>query len=241
MKNKSYAIVLAAGSGTRYTGDNKSIYHKHTLELLDIPIIAWVLNSIIKSKVFSEVFIVTKKDFFILTKEICKKYFPNENFTFVEGSDERIVSFLNGLKKLENENKKIQDNDIIALFDANRPLIPFEDLITLNELAIKHGCVCPTRSVVDGISKVSGDRIIEIPDKEKFISFQTPEFINYKILNRSLLKTNVLFKSLVEFALNVSVFPKVFTCSELYKKLTYTEDLPSILDLTKKHSIKFEQ
>ena len=233
---KSFAIILASGSGSRY-GDN--FQPKHLLKVNNIPIISWTLNSVILSKIFHKVVIVTKEEYLNSTMSAINMHYDiNKNNIFKAiGGAERMDSFFNGLKTI-NENYELNDSDTLALIDANRPFFSPNQLVDLNRLALKIGCSCPARPVVNGVARINKDKIVEIPKKESFMEFVTPEIIKYKVLKNSLNMSDMMKKSLIEYALIVNVKPGYIISSELNSKLTYPEDLAYLEGLVKKYDIK---
>ena len=240
MKNdknsKSYAIILASGSGLRF---NSKSQPKHLINICEVPLIIWTLDTVIKSNQFDAVVVVTKSTELMQTEKIIFKYFYQESLqlSMASGSKTRIQSFINGLISLKNIYD-VKDNDIISLIDSNRPFCSKQQLIDLKNKALKYGCACPARPVVNGVAKISANKIVEVPNKEEFIEFVTPEFIQYGQLKKSLKITkNNLPNSLVEFALQISNKPHVIQSEDINAKLTYPEDLYYFEGLTKKYNI----
>tara|TARA_B100000131_G_C18113721_1_gene610550 strand:- start:38 stop:790 length:753 start_codon:yes stop_codon:yes gene_type:complete len=220
---KAVAIVLASGSGQRFGEKTKP---KHLTHILEVPVLVWTLNTIINSKLFSAINIVTRKNDLTQTENIVREYFSIDMFPllFTEGSKKkRIESFLLGLGKI-NDINLINKETIIALFDANRPFTPSRQIKDLFETSLEFGCSCPARPVINGVARIDSGRIINIPDKSTFAEFVTPEFIKFSILEESLEKYKDSFKSLVEYALAIGIEPTPVEAYSLNAKLTYPED-----------------
>ena len=231
---KTYAIVLASGSGVRF---NHQKLPKHLIKIKNIPVIIWTLNSIIKSKIFDKTIIVTRKNNLNDTFNAVSEFFDVNDFDlhFTIGGQDRMESFFNGISKLQ-EKENINKKDLIALVDSNRPFCTDKQIIELFNLAAENGSSCPARPVVDGVAKIDNKKIIQVPAKENFVEFVTPEFIKFDILNKSK-KKNIMFKSLVEFSLDMSVHPAFSASTELNQKLTYPEDLALLEQLAFKYNI----
>jgi D-ribitol-5-phosphate cytidylyltransferase len=215
-------IVLASGSGQRF--DVKDV-PKHLTLILEIPIIIWTLDSIIKSKIFSSVVVVTRDEDVLKTKKIINKYFPDD-VTFIRvttGSSERIQSFFLGLDDLSSANL-LEKKTIIGLFDANRPFTPISQLEELYKAVLEFGCSCPVRPVVNGIAQIDSGRIVGVPEKSKYAEYVTPEFIQFDMLNTAIEVSGKTFSSLVEYALDSKVEPAICSASILNSKLTFPED-----------------
>jgi 2-C-methyl-D-erythritol 4-phosphate cytidylyltransferase len=215
-------IVLASGSGQRF--DAKDV-PKHLTLILEIPIIVWTLNTIIKSNFFSSIVVVTRDEDILKTKKIINKYF-SDSATLIRvttGSGERIQSFFLGLDDLSNANL-LDQKTIIGLFDANRPFTPISQLEELYKAVLEFGCSCPVRPVVNGIAQIESGKIVSVPEKLKYVEYVTPEFIQFDILNSCMQDGENIFSSLVEYALKSGFEPAICNASILNSKLTFPED-----------------
>jgi D-ribitol-5-phosphate cytidylyltransferase len=219
---KAAAIILASGVGQRF-GD--SPLPKHLTSILGIPIIVWTLENIIKSKLFSSITIVTKKENLSSTEKILKEYFLSSmgNINLTRGSSSRMQSFLFGLDYL-TKNNSVSDQTIISLIDANRPFTPKDQLKNLYNTALDFKCSCPARPIINGIARINSHRILEVPEKSSFFEFFTPEFIQFKTLKSSLDNSKKKYKSLVEYALASKIHPMIIDACTLNAKLTFPED-----------------
>lgn len=215
------AIILASGSGQRFGAND---IPKHLTPILEVPILAWTLNVAIESKVFSAISVVTSENDIFKTKETLQEYFKNSlsSITVTKGASERTQSFLLGLESLRKINL-VNEDTVISLLDANRPFITTSQIEDLYTSALKFGCSCPARPVVNGIAKISLGHILDVPDKSSYVEFVTPEFIQYKILKKALSNSKE-FLSLVEYALDSNINPKTIDAGLLSSKLTYPED-----------------
>lgn len=232
---KSFAIILASGSGTRY-GD-RSI-PKHLLKVSGVPIIIWTLNSVINSNIFDKVIVVTKKEYLKSTMSSIKDYFnlSKINLSNTIGGNERMQSFFNGITTITS-NFDMSELDTLALIDANRPFCSKEQLIELNNLAKKNGCSCPARPIINGVAKIHGQEITEVPKKDDFVEFVTPEIIRYDLYKKAIKNSKYTFRSLVEYSLLMKVNPSFILSSDLNSKLTYPEDLVYLEKLVNKYNL----
>ncbi|MDC0965253.1 2-C-methyl-D-erythritol 4-phosphate cytidylyltransferase [Candidatus Thioglobus sp.] len=219
---KAVAVVLASGSGQRF-GDKA--LPKHLTHVLEIPVLIWTLNTAIRSKLFSSIVVVTRKNDLVLTKKKLEEYFAADiiNLRIAEGSSERMQSFLMGLEDLTKSNL-VSKETIVALLDANRPFTPMNQLKDLYEATLEFGCSCPARPLVSGVARMDIKRISEVPDKSTYFEFVTPEFMRLSDFNESFEKRKEDFSSLVEYALALGIKPMTLDASTLNTKLTYPED-----------------
>lgn len=218
----SVAIVLASGSGQRF--GNKDI-PKHLTPVLEVPIFIWTVSTVIQSKLFSSIVVVTSQNDYQRTEKILKEYFSDDmsGIRLTEGGNERRESFLLGLEDLTKANL-VSNENIVALFDANRPFAPMSQLQGLYEAASEYGCSCPARPLVNGVARMDSKRILDVPDKSNYFEFVTPEFMRLSALKTALENSEEGFYSLVEYSLDVGLTPMTVDASNLNTKLTYPED-----------------
>jgi len=219
---KAVAIILASGSGQRFGNQNTP---KHLTPILGIPILAWTLNSAALSNLFDSIIVVTSRVDIGKTEKVIKEYFHNykQGILLTEGSTERRKSFLCGLDVLVKADL-VSEETVVALFDANRPFTPINQLKNLYSAALDFGCSCPGRPLVNGVAKMSLRRIVEVPDKSSYFEFVTPEFIRLSDFNESFKNSKEDYGSLVEYALALGVNPMTLNSDTLNTKLTYPED-----------------
>jgi len=219
---KAVAVVLASGSGERFDAQNNP---KHLTPILGLPIFIWTLNTVIKSKIFSSIVVVTRNQDISNTEKAIKEYVPESlsSIKVTSGSKERMESFFLGLELLRNSNL-LNQKTIIGLFDANRPFTPKSQLDKLYELALEFGCSCPVRPAVNGIAEIELERIKSVPEKSKYVEYVTPEFIQFDKLSQATESSNLILSSLVEYALSIEINPITCNASILNSKLTFPED-----------------
>ena len=220
---KSVAIILASGSGERFEAGDVP---KHMTPILSVPILIWTVGSVLRSRLFSAVAVVTRPKDVKMVDLALREYFgPTaiDKISLVEGALERNETFSRGVLNLL-EAGKIEKDGVLALFDANRPFTPVQQIEELFMLAKEHGCSCPARPVVNGIARVDSDRITSVPQKADFFEFVTPEFL--RVTEEELCNGDFLngHACLVEYALSKGVMPATTQSSALNSKLTYPED-----------------
>jgi 2-C-methyl-D-erythritol 4-phosphate cytidylyltransferase len=216
------AVILASGSGQRFGAKSTP---KHLTNILGIPILVWTLDTVIRSKLFSSIIVVTRKDDLSQTEKVIKEYFPDnmQSIRLTEGGSARTQSFLFGLNDLIKADL-VNMEAVVALFDANRPLTPINQLQSLYDLAIEYECSCPARPIVNGVARVESGHILEVPEKSIYFEFVTPEFMRYSTLKESMEKYKDSFNCFVEYALALGFKPITIEASSLNTKLTYPED-----------------
>ena len=233
---KNHSIVLASGSGMRL---GQSKVPKHLLQLDGVPLVVWTLNTILSSRLFDRIVVVTNHDNLSVTTSTITKYFPweGERMSCILGAEERVQSFFNGYLELA-KRVKLGDRDNIVLHDANRPFATVEQLVTLVDLIEARGCACLARPVVNGVASVAGENIVAVPAKDRFVEFVTPEGIQNRLLEKLAPFEGCRLPSLVDMALHLGVKPTFGGSSERNSKVTYPEDVSFLEGLQKKYQIE---
>lgn len=230
---KKYAIVLASGTGQRF---GPRCLPKHLTLIKDVPVLAWTLNTILISDVFDRVFVVLRDCDLSVTTEMLDAFIDRDDYqtVIVEDGRPRIDSFIKGLSFIK-ENIGLDSQDIITLFDANRPFAQISQLKELSIAAEHYGCSCPARGVVNGVAEISGDKIISVPEKSRYVEFVTPEFISYEIVRNSLEKHSNSLACMVEYALAENINPHFVSATPCNTKLTFPEDEAYLEGLVEQH------
>ena len=157
---RKVAIIVAGGKGVRMNSD----IPKQFLLLNSIPVL---MHTISKFSHLDEVILVVPKTQKEYWNSLCKTHNFNIPHTIVEGGKTRFHSVKNGLEKVNN-------NSIVAIHDAVRPLISIK-LINSLITETKNGVgVIPIIPFKDSIRKVEGENSIHI-DRSNFYKVQTPQ------------------------------------------------------------------
>ena len=236
---KRYAIVLASGAGERF-GAFKT--PKHLTPLKGVPVLIWTLKTITKSKLFEKILILVREQDLIFTQNYVDKFFSRleVNCELSLGGKTRSASFLCGFDRLLNTTT-LKPEDIISVFDSNRPLSPINQLEDLSEAVNLYDCACPARSVVNGVAEIEGDFIVNVPEKSKYVEFVTPEFIKCSTLQKALNKKEKEFPCLVEYALSLGLKPFTVPSMPLNVKLTFPEDTTYLEGMIEKYQLAIPQ
>ena len=126
-----------------------------------------LMHAISKFSHLDEVILVVPKTQKEYWNSLCKTHNFNSPHTIVEGGETRFHSVKNGLEKVDN-------NSIVVIHDAVRPLISIK-LINSLITETKNGVgVIPIIPVKDSIRKVEGENSIHI-DRSNLYKVQTPQ------------------------------------------------------------------
>ncbi|MCB1152751.1 2-C-methyl-D-erythritol 4-phosphate cytidylyltransferase [bacterium] len=176
-KSKTYAVVVAGGSGTRMGADTPKQY----LMLARRPILARTLEVFEKSAEIDAVIIVVPRGFVQKTRdEIVHRYnFPKVRYV-VQGGRRRQNSVFNGLKAIRGAC------DVVAIHDGVRPLVT-PDLIDKSvRVARNFGAAIVAYPVTSTIKIISHDGFVDsTPERRYLMAAQTPQTFQYPVLMKA--------------------------------------------------------
>ena len=169
---KTYAIIPAGGSGSRIG----TAMPKQFIEINGREIIAYTLQVFNSSSLIDEIVVSTRVEYFEKIEKIKTENGFNKITAIVEGGAERQDSVFNGLKQL-----KCSADDLVAVHDAARPLLP-QAVLTEAILKAKE-----TQSIVVAIKAKDtllkgAEKVDEYVDRENLYYAQTPQIFSYEIL-----------------------------------------------------------
>lgn len=172
MTNKTVAIVLAAGSGSRMKSDTPKQY----MDLGGKPLIYHSLHAFEISNVDEVILVVGENEASYNKEHIVDKY----NFTkvkkIVAGGAERYYSVYNGLKAIDGA-------DYVLIHDGARPFITRE-LINkvIKQVEEYKACVVGMPSK-DTIKIANEEGVVEAtPDRDLTWIVQTPQAFSYSLV-----------------------------------------------------------
>jgi 2-C-methyl-D-erythritol 4-phosphate cytidylyltransferase len=173
-----FAIIPAGGKGKRSGTETPKQYLKfHGKEL-----IACTLEVFQKNNLVDEIIISAEPNFFSLLEEIKRKFNLIKISKIVEGGEERQDSVYNALKSI-----KANDDDLIAVHDAARPLLPDDILIKAINIAKEKGNALVCLKARDTLLK--GDQVVrEYVDRSEMYYVQTPQIFKYGDLMKAVKK-----------------------------------------------------
>lgn len=171
---KNYAIILAAGRGTRMNREVNKVY----LPLGDRPVIAHTLDAFYRADSIHRIVLVTapgEEEY--IRENIFRKHPPQKPITIVFGGSERQYSVRNGLKELP------KDTETVAIHDGARPLITPQVIDESVQWAVKHGAAVAGMPVKDTIKEAEpGGRVRRTLRRESLWQVQTPQTFRYSLI-----------------------------------------------------------
>ena len=163
--NKVSAIILAAGSGTRF-GEKKQFK-----ELNGKPIWARSLNTFVQSKYVSEVILVISQDFLseVQKSQTVKKLSKQIVIKIVKGGESRQKSVLNGLSVVKNKY------NLVCIHDAARPFVRLSHIKKTIEACTNFDSSIVAVPATDTIKKVKNGIIKKTINRDSIWMAQTPQ------------------------------------------------------------------
>ena len=173
-----FAIIPAGGKGKRSGTETPKQYLKfHGKEL-----IAYTLEVFQKNIFIDEVIIAAEPEYFSLLEGIKKKFNLTKISKIVEGGEERQDSVYNALNSISAD-----DDDLIAVHDAARPLLPDDILTEAFKTAKEKGNSLVCLKARDTLLK--GDQVVrEYVDRSEIYYVQTPQIFKYGDLMKAMKK-----------------------------------------------------
>lgn len=171
-KEKTAAIVLAAGSGSRMNSTTKKQY----MEINGKPVLFYALKVFQESFVDEIVLVTAKEDISYCKEEVIKRYGFSKVSRIVEGGKERYHSVYAGLKSL-------QDCSYVFIHDGARPMLSMDVLKRLLEQVERTGACVAGMPVKDTV-KIADEygNIASTPDRSRVWTIQTPQVFSYEMI-----------------------------------------------------------
>jgi 2-C-methyl-D-erythritol 4-phosphate cytidylyltransferase len=172
-----HALVLAGGSGDRFGAD----VPKQFVRLAGEPILLRSIRAVAGAGV-DRLVVVSHPGWMTETRELVEKAELGIPVAVVVGGVSRNESTQCGLAALEAD-----DDDIVLVHDAVRPLVPSEVILRSIE-PILSGRADATDTVIpsaDTLVIVEGDVVAEIPERGRFRRGQTPQTFRKWVLSEA--------------------------------------------------------
>lgn len=223
------ALILSGGIGARLGYDIPKQY----IEVCDKFIIGYCLDIIQKNSLIDKIQIVADESWQCLIKKYCNDNHINKFIGFSNPGKNRQLSILNGLEDIKDISN---DNDLIFIHDAARPLLTNELINNCINAVYEKKCdgVLPVLPMKDTIYYSSDKNIIEkLLDRKCLFAGQAPEvfyFKKYYKANLNLLPDDIL-------KINGSTEPAILSQMKIS---TISGDENNFKITTKADLIKFE-
>ena len=169
------ALIAAAGSSTRYGGENK------LLQPLDgIPVLVRTLLAIDSAQGIDEIISAAREDELLHDAELCKAFGIRKPVKVIVGGATRTESVLRAALEASPEA------EFFAVQDGARPLVTPALIDEVIAAAWTHLAAAPAIPVRDTI-KVAHNALVErTPDRSTLFAVQTPQVFSADLLKAAL-------------------------------------------------------
>ncbi len=216
-------IIPAAGTGKRLGGISKPL-----LDLNGEPMIQRVLRLFAELKEIKSICLAVPKTGISDFKGIVESLQLQALVQIVEGGTERPVSVRNAYAQLRSS---VDDEDLICIHDAARPILRESDLLRVIEAGWVHGAAFLAVKVNDTLKVVDEQNFCESTiDRSKIFAAQTPQVMKAIFLARAYDAVSDLSNVTDEIMLMERIGVRAFVVEPHYLnlKLTTAEDLELI-------------
>jgi len=169
------AIIVAAGSGTRFGGATP----KQFLEIGGKPLLIHTIEKFEKCAAIDEIVLVLSANEVANFQNIAEKFNPTKLKKIVAGGKTRAESVFNGLNSIESLV------EIVAVHDGARPFVSIEEITATVEKAKETGAACLVTLVTDTIKKVADGKIVQTIERTRLRRALTPQAFRFEILQKA--------------------------------------------------------
>lgn len=170
---KKYALILAGGVGSRAGGS----LPKQFQTVAGLPMLWWSIKCFAQTNPDVETVVVLHPDYVKEWRRIIMESIPTSEFIshhIAPGGGSRTESVSNGLRLVSALHGKKEEDAIILIHDAARPLITAE-VIERCLHAVKNGVgVIPCVKVTDSLRKKTSSGSAAV-DRDDYLAVQTPQ------------------------------------------------------------------
>ncbi len=220
-----YAVVLAAGTGSRFGIDEP----KQFIRLGGVPIFIRTLRLFLDKDVFTSVILVVRPEHFILAQGQVDRFLPNSHVQIVVGGSTRTESVELAVTELIG-----LEDGVVVIHDAVRPFLEFPT-VELGLQIIQCGEADGVDTAIpsfDTIVRIDPEtRVIsEVPKRNEYLRGQTPQFfLLSKLVQAFKIAALTNYEFTEECGLLLAAFPdSKIVCiegSERNMKITTKQDL----------------
>ncbi|RYE35747.1 MAG: 2-C-methyl-D-erythritol 4-phosphate cytidylyltransferase [Sphingobacteriaceae bacterium] len=174
---KYYAVIVAGGSGLRMQTE----IPKQFLILNGKPVIMHTISAFSASPQKPEILVVLNEQHFGLWENLCREHFFSINHHLVAGGNTRFYSVKAALDLIEEEA-------VIAIHDAVRPLISTQLISEAYDLALQKGNAVVAVPSKDSVRLKALDGTSKNLNRSEVFLVQTPQTFKSAIIKKAYLQ-----------------------------------------------------
>jgi len=170
---KKAVIIVAGGKGTRMMGKTP----KQFIEINNKPLLIHTFESFYNYDNSIIFILALHPDFYPIWRQLIRKHQFSIKHEIVKGGNTRFQSVSNALDR-------IQEDCLIAVHDAVRPLVSRETIARCFNVAEQQGCAVPCIEISESVRELTpyGSRTV---DRDKLRMIQTPQVFRADILKEA--------------------------------------------------------
>lgn len=218
-KRFNSAIILAAGSGTRFSGERKKQFE----EICGLPVIVRSALAFEKCAEIHEIVVVTATADIEGTRNILREHGITKLTKVVPGGETRRISAKRGFDAANVEC------DFVLIHDAARCLVTPEMIESALEAAYVHGAAACATLSVDTLKRTDTVGVIkETIDRENVFMVQTPQVFMadmYRAASYMAERDGVETTDDCGLCERLGFKVKLVECGKTNMKITYPEDV----------------
>ncbi len=170
------AIIVAAGSGTRFGGATP----KQFLEIGGKPLLIHTIEKFENCVAIDEIILVLSANETANFQTVTEKFNLTKLKKIVAGGKTRAESVFNGLNSVDKNFV-----EIVAVHDGARPFVSIAEITATIEKAKETGAACLVALVTDTIKEVSDGKIVRTIERTTLRRALTPQVFRVEILQKA--------------------------------------------------------
>ena len=175
-KAKVHAVLLAGGTGTRFGAD----IPKQFVEVNGMPIVVHTLKKL-QIDTVTDITVVCVRDWIPVMEDLVRQYRIGKIRKIIPGGSSAFDSIRKGYETFSADT---DDNEIILVHDAVRPLLPAELIEDAVEKAVAHGNGMACMKNIEGLVLKDDDHCGVLPvDRYRVMRVQTPQAFKCGLLH----------------------------------------------------------
>ena len=175
----TFAIITAAGSGSRFSPGKKSI-PKQFIRLKGKPVILFSLEAFQRCRQIDEILVSADNSYFDFIHSLAVKNGITKLTTLAEGGRTRFISVKNAFFQISGK-----PGDLILIHDAARPNINRKFVEEILTSALKYGEVIPGIKIDETVKRENKGIVTGTIDRDNLWTVQTPQVFRYSVLKKS--------------------------------------------------------
>ena len=180
----NHAIILAAGQSQRMLRDKDKLL----IEVAGHPVIYYSLAAINDHHLINDIVLVVNK----INQEEIKKVVKTYKFSKIKLITLGGVTRQNSVEKAMQALQKLKPdpNDLVVVHNGANPLPSYDEITKTIQKAEETNACIVAHKIEDTVKEVKGQRIHSTLDRKDLFTAQTPQVIQYALLNNAIKNAN---------------------------------------------------